>query len=340
MKYFLINGYLPSHQNDSQWFSFENDLQNESRFKYYENLNLEIPESGLFRIASFKNLGSLYRFVYDSDNTAFMISSTSQRKAYLIGNSLRSIFGIFHGYVRDDNRLFEFLVELTCKPHGEMNIDEIVEHYKPLDDYPVDKSLLSCELQSGVFLFNSQLTWSINFMKYILLNPNLRDAVVHLEQSYRLVYGFMTGSYYYSHYIHDRKAESRCLREKKYFEWRTRFDLAFLSTFRSIEALLGKANIKRHEIEKLLSEVDNLYKTNFLHSRYHSYYEIFSGDRKERSYKNMVLHYLDIRNSVAAHGNIKPPTIITSDQLYEIQLFTRTMIHDVVSALSGDKGLI
>jgi hypothetical protein len=66
-------------------------------------------------------------------------------------------------------------------------------------------------------------------MRKAIRNPNIADALVHLEQSHYIISGFMTGSYYYAHYRWDRRVENKYLREKKYFENRTRYDLAFVS---------------------------------------------------------------------------------------------------------------
>lgn len=77
-------------------------------------------------------------------------------------------------------------------------------------------------------------------MRKAIRNPNIAEVLLHLVQSHYSISGSMTGSYYYLHYRWDKRFQNKHLREKKYFENRTRYDLAFVSAFRSIESILGK----------------------------------------------------------------------------------------------------
>ena len=167
-------------------------------------------------------------------------------------------------------------------------------------------------------------------MRKAIRNPNIADALVHLEQSHYIVSGFMTGSYYCAHYRWDRRFENKYLREKKYFENRTRYDLAFVSAFRSVESILGKSQVRKHEIKASLTNLDSQYGTHFSSTKWVSHHEVFSGMRKFRSYEEVISHFLDLRNAVAAHANPKPPFILNEDQLFEIQNLAESMIADLI----------
>src|SRR5580765_4333071 len=65
------------------------------------------------------------------------------------------------------------------------------------------------------------------------------------------------------HYRHERKSTSAYLQEKRYLEERTVYDLAFLSAFRAMEALLGTVQIHKPQIPKLLHAFDGKFRTSF-----------------------------------------------------------------------------
>jgi len=142
-----------------------------------------------------------------------------------------------------------------------------------------------------------------------------------------------TTRYYEHHYRHERKSESAYLREKKYFEERTLYDLAFLSAFRALEALLGTAQIHKHAVGKLLAALDGKFGTSFCSTRWESYHEVFSSGRKRWRFDELISHYLDLRNAVAAHANPKPPFTLREDQVLEIQLLVKSMLHDVAKPM-------
>jgi len=167
-------------------------------------------------------------------------------------------------------------------------------------------------------------------MRKAIRNHNIADALLHLEQSHYIISGFMTSSYYHFHYRWDRKFEKKYLREKKYFENRTRYDLAFVSAFRSIESILGKPQVKKQEIKPSLNNLDSQYGTRFSTSRWVSYHEVFSRTKKFRSYEEVIAHFLKLRNAVAAHANPKPPFVLNEDQLFEIQKLAESMIADLI----------
>ena len=95
----------------------------------------------------------------------------------------------------------------------------------------------------------------------------------HFSESKKLFSGSMTSSYYHFHYKYDRKALKKWELEKRYLEMRYRYEIAFTAAFKGIESLLGVNYIKKHEIKRLL---DNLNSTIISYdNHYAKRHEIF-----------------------------------------------------------------
>lgn len=325
MRYFIVNGYLAYPQEEMFGVSRTHGETRKERAQVYERFGRQPSALGETRIFHEPKIGTLSVFVYDFDRTQLLLRASSQRKAYLLGNTFRSITTALIGEPPVQNG-FEFLVELTDKPDPSMTLDELVELYRQLDDTPVRLSTLAVILQSGMALDHSKLSWVCDFMKRALVAPRFHATLLHLYQSHQMISGYMSGSFYESHYRWERKSQSRYFREKLYYEGRTQYDLAFLSVFRAIEALLNSANLRSEQIHRLLVQLDSQYGTTFAKSDYQFYHEIFSGGMKRMAYEEVIVRYLNLRNAVAAHGSLKPPRIITDDQVFEIQLLVEDML--------------
>jgi len=118
--------------------------------------------------------------------------------------------------------------------------------------------------------------------------------------------------------------------DKRYLENRIEYDTAFLSAFRGIEALLQKPHFRKNEVKALLSNADSKNGTSFSKRKYKSFHEIFSSRKRFWSYEEIIIHYLRLRNAVAAHGNIDPPNIIMEDQVFEIQMLLKSMFMEIL----------
>jgi hypothetical protein len=140
----------------------------------------------------------------------------------------------------------------------------------------------------------------------------------------------MVGSFYESHYSRDRTGMTRYQLERAYLENRFRYDLAFVSAFRGIECVLGKPYLKSRDITTLLSKVDKEFRTSFCSSKHRAWHEIFSSRRKLWKYKDIIAHYLKLRNAVSAHGNPSPPYTVMEDQVFEIQYLLQSMLADIL----------
>jgi hypothetical protein len=183
---------------------------------------------------------------------------------------------------------------------------------------------------AGTGLDHIQITRTCNVVRQAITRPVILDALLHLEYSRTLVWGFMVGSFYESHYSRDRREFSRYELERMYLENRFRYDSAFVSAFRGIECVLGKPHFKKNHILGLLSKADQRYGTAFASQRHRSWHEVFSTKKKWWSYEDLIADYLRLRNAVSAHGNPSPPHIVMEDQVFEIQYVLQSMIADIL----------
>lgn len=326
MKYFLLKGIKPSISRSGIYAR-----TGSIRKKDYEveRVKYDYLPPGETAIYHDKTYGSISIFVYELVQTFFLVKAASQRKAYALANSFRSILGIYYGRSWDYHGE-ESLVELLCAPRSDMSIQGLLEITRVVSPYFIDKDMQKYRMTEGVFVFHSEIEHAGSILRHVIREPRFVHALQHLSQSHSIISGEMTGSYYFSHYRHKRKSESKYYREKMYLEFRTQYDLAFLSAFRALEAVLGRFSFDKHEINKLLGKLDACYKTNFRESVWQSYHEIFAGAKRKRPYQEVIENFLRIRNSVAAHGNTHPPFILTEDHVFEIQRLVSSMLSDTM----------
>ncbi|GAI82513.1 unnamed protein product [marine sediment metagenome] len=99
-----------------------------------------------------------------------------------------------------------------------------------------------------------------------------------------------------------------------------------MKSFKGIERFFNVAQIRKGRINNIFRNItceDVL--PNTIYTRY---FEIFSGFKKQIKYKDLIEHFLELRNSVAAHGNLKDPKrkIIIEDNIIEIQFFLQELL--------------
>lgn len=248
MKYFIIRGLIPEAYEGAPHLGGEVSKTRRERIKRWRATGSQLPREGEHVFLRQSGIGTLSVLVHDVCDTLLMISAPSQRKAYELALPFRSYLTVYLGFDLADSSDDFFLLELTTKPKFTATTHDIARLYRRLGPYPSNPDFLSSDMLSGTGLFHSQIRSACKFVAKILATPQLVASLTHLEQSHGLFAGHMTSSYYHHHYRHDRGAESAYLREKKYLEQRTLYDLAFLSAFRALEALLGTAQIKKDEI--------------------------------------------------------------------------------------------
>jgi hypothetical protein len=112
----------------------------------------------------------------------------------------------------------------------------------------------------------------------------------------------------------------------------TVYDLAFLSAFRSIEALLGcgARSLDKGQIAAKLQSLDDRYGTSFCTEKWDSRHHFFTTRRRHWSYADLIAAFLDTRNAVAAHANPSPPFPLSEDQVFELQNLTASMVYESI----------
>jgi hypothetical protein len=163
---------------------------------------------------------------------------------------------------------------------------------------------------------------------------------MHFRESRQLFAGFMVGSYYHSHYRHDRREAPRWLMQKRYFEQRARYELAFVAAFKAIESFFGVTMLRRNNLERAFAHLP--FPVISPWKIYRRRHEIFSRFPAQVAYRDLILHFLDLRNAVAAHANLAPPPrfVLSEDNLFEIQLFVTSLIGDALQGLVPDPNAV
>jgi hypothetical protein len=292
-------------------------------------METKLPREGEHVFLRQHRTGRLSVLVHDVYDALLMVSAPSQRKAYALALPFRAYLTVYLGFdVADDP--YEFLLELRGKPKLTDTTRDIARLYRQLGSYPSDPDVLSRFMRSGVLLHQPQIRSACKFVRRILAVPHLVAALIHLERSHGIFAGYMTNHHYQHHYRHERRLQSAYVREKNYLEERTRYDLAFLSAFRALEALLDTMQIHKHEVGKRLRATDIKFGTSFCSTRWKSCHEVFSSRRKSWRFDELITRYLSIRNAVAAHANPKPPFLLREDQVFEIQLLVKSMLYNAI----------
>ena len=337
MRYFLINGYLPvpyapeAVGDKSVWhFSQHSSETLEQRMEQYRRHGLPPPSLGETTLFSEPKIGRIALLVFGKLHAALLVVARSQPKAYHLGKDLRAILTCIYGLERPQY-MDDFLFELKAKPTGKMTLQEMVKAIRcPAYWTNPGSRELEMDLKSGIHLDAQGLSRALAILKRSIGDWRLHQALRHLENSYSIVWGFMVGSYYESHYSWDRANLSSYDLQKLYYESQVEYELAFLSAFRGIEALLGKNRLRKSELRKLLSRLDIDYQTHFSKNPYKSYFEIFSSKRHHWQYHELLSKYLVLRNSVAAHANPKSPWQVSVDQVLELQHLLKHMFLEMV----------
>jgi hypothetical protein len=190
-------------------------------------------------------------------------------------------------------------------------------------------------LQNGVQLDARHLKVLPGAMEVAVQDQMIHEALVHFSQSRSLFDGYMVGSYYHSHYARERRAMRKIEVERNYFESRGRFELAIVAAFKAVEAMLGCGQIRENNLDKKFNSIP--YARITPRARYRRYHEVFRGERRTASYRDMILHFLKIRNATAAHSNRTPPPslMVTEDTVYEIQWFVSELILQALRSTLG-----
>jgi hypothetical protein len=333
VKYFIMQGLIPEAYEGAPHIS-GNALTRQERIKRWKATESPLPREDEYVFLRQPRVGTLSVLVHDVYDTLLMVSATSQRRAYALALPFRSYLTVYLGFDLDGSP-YEFLLELTARPALTATTREIASLYRQLGSDRINLDFLYSTMVSGTRLYHPQIRSACKFVERTLTAPQLAASLMHLERSHFLFAAQMTSYYYHRHYRYQRRLESAYLREKKYLEERTLYDLAFLSAFRALEALLGTAQIKEHDIGQRLRALDDKFGTSFCSTRWKSYHEVFSSGRKRWRFDELIARYLRVRNAVAAHANPRPPFPLREDQVLEIQRLVASMLYDVAGKPQG-----
>lgn len=265
-------------------------------------------------------------YIQRTEKNAFklVLSCKSRKEAYYLLDLIKCFYTVIIqilplGAFDNDTQIIEFMrlpKDTWTKDDWLVNVNSKVHNFHEYDfEF---KNYLDSGL--GIFTYD-EAEKLINIIKICYSDYRLIESFRNLYQSLLLLNGNINSSYYNSHYQRERPDVNKDIIEKAYYENREKYELSFIAAFKAIERLLNVNDIKKNEISKVLNESD----LGFVkaESKYERYFEIFNGNTKYSTYEEMVYHFLDIRNTVGAHANKKPPIekIISFDSIYEVQNF-------------------
>lgn len=334
-RYFAISDYLvfPQYEQDGLRYDIQILPQirgSQARLQYIQDN--KIPHAVLRN----RTLVSVTRqieikLVYFNWGTGnILIKATGLREAYRIARAFQTYLTIFCEVTPNEDRFGDYLIELSQIPRFSWTDEDLARALSSTQDFePVSGTL---PLYTGQYLFAYYFSDVAKYVPIIYHDAHISESASHLDQSYALFYGLMSGSYYHYYYARERVIQSRDRLLKDYLEHKSKYELAFLAAFKAIELLVGNGNINKSRLKSVFqSNPYTLIRQDSVWERFH---EIFTKKPQYCSFEELLEHFLDMRNVVAAHGNRKPPKhfLITPDNLFEIQRFASHLIHQAVES--------
>jgi|GEM_PF-5626302 len=321
-RYYLLLDYIvpvyTNHGNDNVGMTGPLQSEGDDKREFYsEHPFIGSPKTR--RLLEVEPNVVLYVAYHDVDVGHFTIGSRSRSKAYQLATILRAMFSLFHGWQPDDRTGHYFLQELKRLPRPDWDESRMLDELREFN-YGISDDFVH-ELRRGYRVMHDAYSRVPEFVKRTWGDTDIIEALDHMLESRFLFCGFMVGSYYVCHYARDRRATPDWEMEKRYFESRYRYETAFLAAFKGIERFFGVNQIRKNNLGALLETRRSLGISP--ETTYRRCHEIFSGHEEHVTYKDLLCHFLDLRNIVAAHGNRNPPehAKLTEDNVFEIQLF-------------------
>jgi hypothetical protein len=295
----------------------------EERREYYLDRGMSLPAN--YRIANLDGKTSIHVVFFDVDHGHFLIKTSRQANAYAALRALDAFFFLASGNAPDLDRMVPRLLELDHVPTTTWKCEDVQREVSSRNDLP-DATIRSWLYSGGRRCIpQDEMRLLGPYVEAIYKNRSLAEALNHLGHSRFLFNGYMVGSYYQCHYRHDRSHASAHDMRNAYFENRERYELAFVSAFKGLERFLSLNQIKKNNVERAVIDLRSQHiQPTTTYQRRH---EVFSGHPKKIPYLDLIMHFLDIRNTVAAHANPSPPKKfwISEDNLMEIQLFLKEL---------------
>jgi len=336
-KYYLLSGLiLPMRESDTL-HRFSKRISIREKQKAYEefathdihsNVNSTPPQNYTFLKLSKTDEVRVVYFDYDFGN--FLIKTNSRISAYNIANIIYGFHCLYRSWVPNPDSSIYALQEINRIPKYDWTIKNVIGALdEKIHSWNGDPE--SCEMKSGFEVSNFTHDNLKIFLSFFYKDIDAREVLDYLLKSIQICGGVPNASYYQFNYILDRKSESRAVLNKRYFEHRITYETSFITAFKGIERFFKVAQIKKSRINNIFRNItceDVL--PNTIYTRY---FEIFSGYKKQIKYKDLIEHFLELRNSVAAHGNLKDPKrkIIIEDNIIEIQFFLQELLEKAFS---------
>jgi len=335
-KYYLLSRLILPMRESGTLHGFGNNESIEKKQKAYEEFagfdNNSIvgnspPQNYTFLKLSKTDEIKVVYFDYDCGN--FLIKTNSRRSAYSIANIIYGYHCLYRSWVPDPDTPIYFLQEIKRIPKYNWTITDVIA---ALDEkihswYGVPES---CAMKAGFEVSNFTHEDLKIFLTFYYRNFDAREVLDYLLKSIQICGGVPNESYYHFNYILDRKEESRTVLNKRYFEHRITYETSFITAFKGVERFFKVAQIRKKEINNIFRNIS--YEDISPDTIYTRYFEIFSGHKKQIKYRKLIEHFLELRNSVAAHGNLKDPKrkIIIEDNIIEIQFFLQELLEKVL----------
>lgn len=334
-RYFVISDYLvfPQYERDGQRYDIQvlpQIIGSQARVQHIRDNSIShtvLQNRTLVSISRQIEVKVVY-FNWGTGN--ILIKATGLREAYKIARAFQTYLTVFCEVTPNEDRFGDYLIELSHIPQFSWTDEDLARAVTSRQNLEPLSGILP--LYTGQYLFAHYLSDVEKYVPIIYHDVHISNSTAHLDQSYALFYGLMSESYYYYHYARDRVVQSQDELLKDYLEHKPKYELAFLAAFKAIELLIGNGNINKSRLKSVFqSNPYTLIKHDSVWERFH---EIFAKKPQHCSFEELLEHFLDMRNVVAAHGNRKPPKhfLITSDNLFEIQRFASHLIHQAIES--------
>lgn len=278
------------------------------------------------------NSWKLYISPITSDSCRFIIECSNRKKAYELYHLIRGYYLVkgdiwVHGPANKGIGLYEYTKHprLTWKKSDWINKLNRNVHQINIDDWMYFNGELNGTDPVGV------TAGFENFIELAIDDESITNSLNCLYESILLFDGYIESTYPEPYYRSLVPVFSVDIIERAYYENRVRYELAFLAAYKGIEHILGVNDFKKNDIKKILDN-SNIIQSN---SDYNRRYENIVGYKINDSWSIVLSHFVDIRNTVAAHGNKKPPNdkIINFYSIYEIQ----NMLTELIESKSALK---
>lgn len=321
-KYYILTDYLvPVFYKGASFGPIRNSSIRGKRIRYRKD-GIKFPRN--VTLIKFSDKYDLKVVYYEFDIGHFLIKAPSRCEAYFLAYLIRGFFGIFLGWIPYDSSNYYFLQEVNKIPKPTWTESDLLKELKQIN-YG-DDLLLILHLSGGHIIDEESIKNLKKFINATINNSMLIESINNLLESRFLFNGYMVDSYYHIHYKHDRRDTSELELEKRYYENRYIYELAFLSAFKGIEGYFGVNSIKKSKVKSMFKKVKHRdVKPETVYTRHH---EIFSGSNEKITYEEIIIHFLLTRNVIAAHSNKKPPSHLkfSEDNIFEIQRFLSELI--------------